>query len=268
MNELYAALEETYNELLKQLSSQEIVNVDETGHKENGKRLWTWCFRAEAFTLFKISGSRGSEVLFEILGKEFEGILGCDYFSAYRKYMKDAHVLVQFCLAHLIRDIRYLTTLRSRVTASYGKRLLEAMRELFDYFHNGEGLGKKAFEAGLSKKREEIIVLATENVPQTREAQNLAERFRKHGKAYFQFITTPRVDPTNNIAEQAIRFVVIDRLVTQGTRSVKGREWSERIWTVIATCFQQRRSAFNFIYESIQAFFRRGAGPSLLMIPP
>ena len=27
------------------------------------------------------------EVLVEVLGKEFDGVLGCDYFSAYRKYI-------------------------------------------------------------------------------------------------------------------------------------------------------------------------------------
>jgi hypothetical protein len=40
----------------------------------------------------------------------------------------------------------------------------------------------------------------------------MAERFRKHAEAYFTFITTPGMDPTNNVAEQAIRFVVIDRM--------------------------------------------------------
>jgi transposase len=39
----------------------------------------------------------------------------------------------------------------------------------------------------------------------------MATRFRLHGEAYFTFITTPGLDPTNNIAEQAIRFIVIDR---------------------------------------------------------
>ena len=33
------------------------------------------------------------------------------------------------------------------------------------------------------------------------------------------FTTVEGVEPTNNLAEQAIRFVVIDRLITQGTRS-------------------------------------------------
>ena len=36
-------------------------------------------------------------------------MLGCDYFSAYRKYMGECDVLLQFCLAHLIRDVQFLT---------------------------------------------------------------------------------------------------------------------------------------------------------------
>jgi hypothetical protein len=83
--------------------------VDETGLKEYNRRLWTWCFRASLFTLFKIEPSRGSDVLLEVLGREFNGVLGCDYFSAYRKYMGDCSVQLQFCLAHLLRDVRFLT---------------------------------------------------------------------------------------------------------------------------------------------------------------
>ena len=83
-------------------------------------------------------------------------------------------------------------------------------------------------------------------------------------KAYFEFITTPVVDPTNNVAEQAIRFIVIDRHVTQGTRSIKGRKSCERLWTVIATCALQGRSAFNFILQAVKAYFKNGPAPSLI----
>ena len=48
------------------------------------------------------------------------------------------------------------------------------------------------------------------------------EAIRGPWGSYFRFITTAGVDPTNNLAEQAIRFVVIDRLITQGTRSERG----------------------------------------------
>ena len=82
-----AAFEQAYNELLGYLPSEATLNVDETGHKENKKRFWTWCFRADAYTLFKIADSRGSKVLIDVLGEDFAGVIGCDYFSAYRKYM-------------------------------------------------------------------------------------------------------------------------------------------------------------------------------------
>jgi transposase len=82
----------------------------------------------------------------------------------------------------------------------------------------------------------------------------MGDRFLKHGEAYFAFITMPGMDPTNNIAEQAVRFIVIDRHVTQGTRSLAGRKTADRLWTVVCTCQLQGRSAFNFILEAVHAY--------------
>ena len=95
-------------------------------------------------------------------------------------------------------------------------------------------------------------------------ATNLAARMRKYGECYFRFITTPGVDPTNNSAEQAIRFVVIDRNITQGTRGDTGQRWSERIWTAIATCAQQGRSVWEYLQATVQAYFNGEQGPTLL----
>src|SRR3954466_11765466 len=76
------ALERPFQELLDDLPSQARLNVDETGHKQNGQRQWTWCFRAGLYTLFKIDPTRSADVLIEVLGAEFDGVLGCDYFSS------------------------------------------------------------------------------------------------------------------------------------------------------------------------------------------
>ena len=270
------SLEAPYNELLDRLPLETRVNVDETGHKENGDRFWTWVFRAELYVLFKIDKSRGSKVLIDVLGKEFDGVMGCDYFSAYRKYMKDFNVSIQFCIAHLIRDIRFLTTLKDAETKAYGKRLLDEVKNMFKVIHDRDSMTSQTFTNALEHSRQKIITIALDEVPsrlnkdgkeEKREAQNLANRFRNHGKAYFKFITTPGIDPTNNVAEQAIRFVVIDRHVTQGTRSIKGRKSNERLWTVIATCAIQGRSAYNFILESVKAYFHNRPSPSLLPGP-
>lgn len=260
------ALAGPYEELLDRLPSEATLNVDETGHKENGDRFWTWCFRADLYVLFRIDKSRGSKVLIDVLGEEFDGVLGCDYFSAYRKYMKDFSVAVQFCMAHLIRDVKFLTTLSDVGTRAYGDRLLEGIRRLFGLIHRREEMDEATFQEALESKRREILGVGLGNVPETRAARNMARRFRQHGEAYFRFITTPGMDPTNNAAEQAIRFVVIDRLITQGTRSEKGRRWCERIWTVLSTCARQGRNAWAFLLEAVQAHFAGTAFPSLL--PP
>jgi len=249
------------------------INVDETGHKENGDKFWTWVFKAELYVLFKIDKSRGSKVLIDVLGKEFNGVLGCDYFSAYRKYMKDFGIIVQFCIAHLIRDIRFLVSFPDAATRAYGKKLLEGVKELFKIICKRGEMSGQAFKNGLEEARETIIKVALEDVPSSlnkdgkeekREAQNMANRFRKHGKAYFEFITTPGIEPTNNTAEQAVRFVVMDRMITQGTRSIKGRQTNERLWTVIATCRLQGRSAYEFILKAVNAYFNNHDPPSLL----
>ena len=97
------ALEQPYRELLEDLPSQDSLNVDETGHKRNGQQQWTWCFRAALYTLFKIDPTRSAEVLIDVLGAEFDGVLGCDYFSAYRRYHREFGVVLQLCVAHTVR---------------------------------------------------------------------------------------------------------------------------------------------------------------------
>jgi transposase len=258
-----AALEPAYEEVLAALPAEASLNVDETGHKDSGNRYWTWCFRARLYTLFKIDPSRGSDVLLEVLGKEFAGVIGADYFSAYRKYMGDCGILVQFCLAHLIRDVKFLTSLRDKATQKYGNNMLDRLRTLFQVIHRRDRMSESAFQHALEQARKKLVWTA-KHPPQTCAADNLAERFRKHGEAYFQFITTPGIEPTNNLAEQAIRFVVIDRRITQGTRGVTGRQWAERIWTTIATRTQQGRSVCEFLQQTVHAHFTGQSAPSLL----
>jgi transposase len=264
INKVSAALDKPYEELLALLPDEAVVNVDETGHKNNGKPWWTWCFRAELYTLYRIDAHRNAEVLMDTLGREFDGVLGCDYFSAYRRYMRQGSVCLQFCLAHLIRDIKFLTTLPDARDRQYGERLRLAVTALFAVFHKRQDLSPAVLQVRLQAARERLLQAGLNEAPPTRHGQNMAKRFRDHGASYFTFITTPGVEPTNNLAEQAIRFVVIDRLITQGTRSESGRRWSERMWTVIATCAQQGQSVYQFLSLAITNWFENEPGPSLL----
>ena len=203
-------------------------------------------------------------MLIEVLGAEFDGVLGCDYFSAYRRYHREFGVVLQFCLAHLIRDVKYLATLPDARDRAYGEGLREALRDLFAVIHRRDEWTEREFRRRLGAARDEVLRRGTSSVPTTRAATNLAKRLEAHGASYFRFITEPGVEPTNNLAEQAIRFVVIDRLITQGTRSERGNRWCERIWTVLATCNQQGRSVFAYLEAAVSAWFQGDEAPSLL----
>jgi len=122
----------------------------------------------------------------------------------------ETDAVMQFCWAHLVRDVKFLTTLSDPVTARFGAKLLAAIKVLFRVWHRRSA------------------------------------------------------EPTNNAMERGFRHLVIDRKVTQGTRGEPGRRWCERIWTVLATCAQQGRSAFQFIYQSITAYFNDHSFLSLL----
>ena len=260
------SLQQPYEELLERLAEEDRVNVDETGHKDNGHKLWTWCFRACLYTVFKISPSRGSKVLIEVLGKEFDGVLGCDYFSAYHKYMKlNDNVALQFCLAHLIRDYKFLAEHPDPQNRQYGRRMLTQFRKLFGIIHRRERYASEAtFQRALEQARNDLVWEATMESPHTREACNLENRFYQHTESYFRFLTTPDVDPTNNLAEQAIRYVAIHRRMTQGTRGETGQRWFERIATVIVTCGQQGRSAFEYLCSAVERFLAGDPAPTLV----
>lgn len=119
-----------------------------------------------------------------------------------------------------------------------------------------------------ARRAAEAVLHRAKQAPQRTEAQNIQERFREHGTYYFTFPKVPGIEPTNNAMDQRMRFVAIDRKITQGTRGERGRRWCERMWTVLATCVQQGRSAFQFLYPSLLAHFKNQPSPSLLPLPP
>ena len=144
-------------ELLGSLPHEEILNVDETSYNDNGDLFWTWCFKAQDYTCFEVADSRGSKVLLDVLGEDFAGILGYDYFSAYRKYMKDCHVFLQFCLAHMIRDLKFLTTHPDKLTKAYGQKVLESIRQMFALIHRRGEMDESAVQTVMFEHRAQIL---------------------------------------------------------------------------------------------------------------
>ena len=206
-------------------------------------------------------------MLITFLGETFSGVVGCDYHSAYRKFLHETDARMQFCWAHLIRDVKFLTTLSDRVTRGFGERLLAKIKSLFRVWHRREKMSAAAWQRAAKRARRDVRQVALQAHRRT-EAQNIAARFRQHAKYYFTFLDVAGVEPTNNAMERGFRQVVIDRKLTQGTRGTAGRRWCERIWTVLATCAQQGHSAYRFIHQSVLTNLQRRPTPALLPMPP
>ena len=262
-----AALAAPYEELRTALPEQAQLGIDETGHKDDGKPHWTWCFRARSFILFLIASTRSSDVLQQVLGAAFAGVINCDYHSSYRKFMKDSSAIMQFCLAHLIRDVKFLSEQTDKVTRNWAERMLNDFEQLFRLIHRREQLPESRFQNRLEKLRDKLV-RRFKSAPDRPGVRDLRQRFKLHAKEFFTFVTTPGIEPTNNLTEQAIRYIVIDRKITQGTRGHNGQRWSARIWTVLSTCRLQNRSAFQFLCDAVHAFLRGEKAPSLLPQAP
>ena len=129
---------------------------------------------------------------------------------------------MQFCWAHLIRDIRFLAEHPDQSLAGWGEKLLLWIRQLFDTWHRAAQRTPAGFARAMDRIRRGFLQ-AVRRPPARSEARTLAKRFRG-GQAdnYFLFLTTPGIEPTNNQTEQAIRHIVIDRHITQGTRGKRG----------------------------------------------
>jgi transposase len=125
----------------------------------------------------------------------------------------------QFCFAHLIRDLKFLTTLPQKIVTAWSEALLQILRKIFKSWKFRHRIDPNRYRRKIEKLRKAFLRRVRRPTSQN-DALNIKTRFDDLGaKRYFLFLERDDVPPTNNASEQAIRFVVIDRKVTMGTRS-------------------------------------------------
>lgn len=256
------ALTVPYQELEEHIRTEKTLHIDESGWYDCGCQYWVWLFCTQLVAFFSIQRSRGCKVLKEILGETFAGAMVTDFYSAYVCY---ASLKLQFCLAHLIRDIKFLTTLPDPTTQEFGKKLLRYFELLFCHWHARDSLPREVFLRRCERLQRRLFMFLLKAMPAKGPALTMKKRLLKHWASLFRFVRQPDLyQPTNNTAEQTMRVVVRIRRQTQGTRSEWGRSWCSKALTVIATCRKQHRSAWDFIRQAVYAKNFGGKFPSLL----
>ncbi len=259
-----AALAQSHEEVLKELPKQQSLNIDETGWKDNGQRHWVWAFCTKLIACFVIRDSRGCKVLRDILGETFDGALTSDFYSAYVCY---ATTIQQFCLAHLIRDIKFLTTLPSLEAKDFGHKILEYMREIFTLWHQRKDHTPEQFEKRATDIKTSLgTYISTLEFVKGSDPNRILKRMLKHWDSIFRFIKYPTLlEPTNNSAERAQRNLVRLRRGSQGSRGTSGQQWNARAATVVASCRLQQRNPWHFIQAAVLAHFFHFSAPTLVV---
>lgn len=90
----------------------------------------------------------------ELLGEDYVGVITCDFFSAYRKCLADMDDLfVQFCWAHLVRDIKFLAEHPDKVIRRYGLKVLKPVRQLFKLLARRDTMTPARYQRAIERLR-------------------------------------------------------------------------------------------------------------------
>jgi transposase len=71
----------------------DVVNMDETGWRQERQRAWLWTVVTTDLTVFRIDRSRGGTAIEALLGPAFMGVVGSDRWSAYSRFSAERRAL-------------------------------------------------------------------------------------------------------------------------------------------------------------------------------
>jgi transposase len=247
------------------VQEQAVINLDETSWQEWTQNFWLWVGTTPAVTVFRLFQTRGAAGVEELLGEDYDGIVGSDRYSAYNA-LEPANR--QVCWAHLKRDFQALVE-RGGESKTVGRLLLEQVKLFFGLWYRVRDgtLSRADFQAAMQPICKEVSALLhvgtfVKHCITRRTCQNIL----KVEPALWTFVDREGVEPTNNAAERALRRGVIWRRRSFGTQSESGSRFVERILTVVMTLRQQKRDVLDYLSEACKASTLGIVPPSLLPV--
>jgi transposase len=256
------ALKQPYEELLARIRKAPALNVDETGWKLRGAKRTLWGAVTPDVAVFRVAPDRHEREVAALLGEDFEGIVGSDRWWAYRGFDPEKR---QVCWSHLIRDL----TAHSEGLAAqkeFGEAGLEIARRLFDawdrFAEHGERRRLKREVAPLRRELKALLERGSKG-RRNKLTWGFSKNLLKVWPALWTFVEIDGVDPTNNVAERALRGPVIYRKLSLGSQSERGESTIERLLSASVTCRLQGRSLFAYLADVLGARARGDPAPLL-----
>ncbi len=259
------ALAAPHEELREALALENNVHMDETPTKEANSKAWLWTAVASNFAVFTVFSTRAATAITTLLGEDYRGIINCDrakmYFIAQR---------LQWCWAHLIRDIQAMIDSKVPDRVELGTALMEQVKEMFRNWHcyKASEITWNEFQViaiPIGKQINQLLYAGSGS--HDSKLRNQCKSLYTHRAHLWRFVANQGIEPTNNTAERALRGPVIYRKLSFGTQSEKGSRFVERIFSIAETCRIQKRNVFEYLVEAIQAKLSNREAPKLLPTP-
>ena len=259
-NRAAEAVKPAYDELADQLAAQAVMNIDESPTKEGPANAWIWTFVAATFTVFACRTSRAADILKELLGSDYRGVIHCDRARMYWCFGR-----LQWCWAHLKRDFQALIDSPCATKKRLGHDLMRPTKNLFALWKRVRDgtISRRTLRRQMRPIRQQINALLLRGYGNAL-TYGFCKELVEHGTHLWTFVDIEGVEPTNNAAEQALRHAVIWRKLSFGTQSASGSRFVERLLTVIETCRRQSRNVFTWLTDAVHAHIQQQPAPSLL----
>ena len=235
-----------HDEVREYINTVSVGHADETGWKKSGRRMWAWLLSDTLASLFVIQDRRNAKAAQSLI-HEFAGTLVTDRCPSYNWYDGKR----QWCWAHLIRDFEHLA-LFDDIEGDIGRDLLNASHRMFHDYHRWRDgtIARATFVTYARRLQREMTTRLDDGIAFG------SDRFAGKCKALrsgwdmaWTFLSDEEIPPTNNLAEQSLRPLVIARKISYGNQSDIGCRFTERIMTVTASCRKQSRNVFEFLRQ-------------------
>jgi transposase len=226
-----------YDEIKMRIRQATNLHIDETKIKIQGKTFWLWIFRSRNNVFFVIRKQRNKQVLDEILGYKYRGIIICDGLSAYEEYTR----YLQRCWSHILRETRDLAE-----KYDDAKPMHNWMKDLF-------AIVKSASVKDPPKKRQKLYDKCIQ------EMKWLIEKFSSYNHLakvmttiknglnfWFTRVLHPQIEPTNNNGERSLREMVVIKKIIGTLRNQEGADVMAKMMTLISTW---RLNGINLFYS-------------------
>jgi transposase len=262
LTRISGALSDPHADLLQRLRSARAVNMDETGWRTAGQRRALWGVFDQRHAYLHVAKDRHEDHAKQLLA-DTKAIVTSDRWWAYTHLPLKRR---QLCWAHLKRD--FAAHAEGLATEKeFGERGLELCERVFwaweVFKHTADRRALELTIRRLQREYKPIIRGYAAKRARNRHCRGMARNLIKAWPALWTFAKHPRVEPTNNHAERALRSAVIYRKLSLGSQSEGGEVRTARLLSAHTTCRLQRRSLFAYLTNAIAAHARSDPVPLL-----